>query len=300
MKPIPITIKTHTTGLIAGLAFGVALVTLLAVGSSAFAGTPSWSPDASERLIKLPSTYLKKAIDRDFEGSELAVAIGDVNSQIKLKSQTLKDLQKAVEQAEGEIKIEMRHQFLAEKREFIKLMGERMDLSQKQIETKVKLYERLLDKLSSRNAYMSPTKTALLKKQETARQRFENSVTAIDMKLFGSTTVKESKYSKDFAKNMGAIEQLVTALKSHPMNVAEMGEDGQPLNKEDYLRQQIMNGQANIALFEQENTILGYMAKLVALDAMTLAEEVGSSDLADATGGGSVNVSDTVDFFVSP
>ncbi len=297
MKPLPVTQRAAYPALLGGAAFGVVVfLTLFLAGTAFAAGTPSWTPEASERLVKLPSSYLKKAIDRDFEGSELAVALSDVNSQIGLKAQTLGDLQKAIEQAEGDVRIELRHQFLAEKREFIQLMGDRQDMNRKQTETKIALYERLLDKLETRNAYLNPAAAELIKKQEAARQRFENSLTGVDMKLFGSTTMEETKYSKDYAKNMAAIEKLVVALKSHPMNV-ESEIDGEKMSKEEYLRYQIGEGQATIALLEQESGILGYMAKLVALDAMALAEEVETTDIADA-GLKKVDVSDTVDFFV--
>lgn len=298
MKRQPTTIPVAYPGLIAGVAFGIAFYLMLFFAASAFAaGTPSWSPDASERLVKLPGSYLQKAIDRDFEGSELATALSDVNGQIRLKAQTLEDLRKAVDQAEGDVRVELRHQFLAEKREFITLMGQRQDLTRKSVETKVKLYERLLDKLESRNAYANPATLELIEKQNAARQRFENSLASVDMKLFGSTTMEETKYSKDYAKNMNAIEKLVTALKEHPMNV-ETEIEGQSVSKEDYIRHQIGENQATLALLDQEETILGYMAKLVALDAMALAEEVETgADLADA-GSNRVEVSDSVDFFI--
>lgn len=273
----------------------VCLVALMAAMADA-AASPSWTPESSERLVKLPSSYLKKAIDRDFEGSELAGALADTNTKIRLKTQTLADLQQAVEKAEGDVKIELRHQFLAEKREFIGLMGERQEFNRKQVETKIKLFETLLGKLDSRSAGMNPAKADILKKQEAARQRFENSVASIDMKLFGTAGMEETRYSKDYAKNMTAIERLVESLKSHPMN-AETELDGETVTKEEYLRHQIADNQATLALLDQEGTILGYMAKLVALDAMALAEEVETPDLADA-GRGSVEVSDTVDFFV--
>jgi hypothetical protein len=273
----------------------ICLVALAAATADA-ASSPTWTPEASERLVKLPSSYLKKAIDRDFEGSELATALSDINTQIRLKTQTLSDLQKAVEKAEGDVKVELRHQFLAEKREFIKLMGERQEFSRKQVETKIRLFENLLGKLDSRAAGMSPAKADILKKQESARKRFESSLASVDMKLFGSAGMEETRYAKDYAKNMTAIERLVDSLKAHPMN-AETEIDGETVTKEEYIRHQIADNQATLALLDQEGTILGYMAKLVALDAMALAEQVETPDLADA-GRGSVEVSDTVDFFV--
>ena len=45
-------------------------------------------------------------------------------------------------------------------------------------------------------------------------------------------------------------------------------------SKADYLRHQIADTDTDLALVNQESQIVGYMAKLVALDAQALAEEV--------------------------
>ena len=280
------------------LAVGVHLA--LGTAGVALAETPAWQPSATERLVKLPSTYLKKAIDRDFAESELAVALNDTSSKIGLKSQTLADLQAAIEQAEGDVRTELRHQFLAEKREFINLMGERQELRAKQISTKVRLYERLLKKLERRGRTMNPAKVALIQKQEEARERFDSSVAAVDLKLFDATVEGESRYQKDYAKNMAALEQLVQAIKEHPMNV-EPEIDGQPVSKPDYLRQLIAENEANLAIVDQEENILGYMAKLVALDAMALSEEMNADEFADGVVDeeGEFSVSSSVELFIS-
>ena len=51
---------------------------------------PSWSPKSSERLVKLPPSYLKKSLDRDLAESQLGTAIKNNNengsSFIKLAS----------------------------------------------------------------------------------------------------------------------------------------------------------------------------------------------------------------------
>ncbi len=301
MQPISSSNRTSPVGLLAGIAFGIGLFAVLVVATSADAATPSWQPSASERLVKLPSTYLKKAIDRDFAESELAQVLGDTNANIRLKAQTLGDLQAAIDKAEGEVKVELRHQFLAEKQEFIKLMGEQQELRRKQVDTQIKLYERLLAKLERREAGMTPAKADLLEKQEAARQRFEGSVSKVDMDIFGSPEMSESKYSRDYAKNMSAIEQLVQAIKAHPMT-AQIELDGQAISKQDYLRHLIADNQAVASILDQEGQILGYMAKLVALDAMALSEEVAVDEFADdgvSDETGEVSVSSTVDFFIT-
>ena len=55
---------------------------------------------------------------------------------------------------------------------------------------------------------------------------------------------------------------------------AEALVDGDPVSKQDYLRHLLADAESDIAILEQENAVLGYMAKLVALDAMALAEGI--------------------------
>ena len=249
---------------------GALLLALIAT-TPTLAENPTWQPSASERLVKLPGNYIKKAIDQDFQGSALATALGDIGSRISNKTQTLEDLRSATEQAEGEAHDELQQQLLAEKQEYIKLMGERQGLSRKQINTKVRLYEALLRKLENRGKGTNQSNQKLAQNQEVAKQRFATSVATVDMKLFNSSTASQSKYGKEYSKNMAAMESLVSTINSHPMN-AQPEFEGQPLSKQEYLRQLIAEGTSSLAVLNQEETILGYMAKLVALDAMALSE----------------------------
>ena len=139
----------------------------------------------------------------------------------------------------------------------------------------------------------------LLKKQEEARERLDRSTLSVDMKVFGSGVGKESKYSREYQKNLGAIQSLMAALKDHPMN-AEAELDGRQVGKKEYVRQLAANAESEMALLDQEDTILGYMAKLVALDAMALAENL-DEDLAagpDAEDE-AVGVSSAIGFFIN-
>ena len=65
--------------------------------------------------------------------------------------------------------------------------------------------------------------------------------------------------------------------------------------------QMVADAESELALIEQENAILGYMAKLVALDAMDLSEQAMDADLAtlNTAGGSSINPSQAVTFFIN-
>lgn len=267
------------SGRIKGLAMATAVALSLAtVAPQAWANAPDWNPTASERLVKLPSSYLKKAIDRDFAGSPLAGALNNLNQQVALKRQSITDLAEAAEMAEGDVKIELRHQHLAEKQAFIRLMGERQDLQRSQAETRLKLYGKLLRKLERENRGMTPEKQELVARQEDARARFNSVTERVDLELFGEPGVEQSKYSAEYARNYAAIKKLAAAIDSHPMN--EKPEiDGEPVSKQEYLRRLIEDSEAELAILDQKEQVLGYMAKLVALDALALAEDVSQEQL---------------------
>ena len=94
---------------------------------------PDWKPQSSEKLVKLPSTYLKKSLDSDFADSELGLAIEKINEESNLKIQTLKDLNFAATQSEGEVRTELRHQLLAEKRAYIDIMSRKHKMYKKHL-----------------------------------------------------------------------------------------------------------------------------------------------------------------------
>lgn len=258
----------------------------------------TWKPQASERLVKLPAQYLKKRLDHDFAESGLGKALAQQEDKIAGKSQTLTDLQRAVGQAEGNVRTELRHQFLAEKRAFLEMMTDKNVLRRKKLTTDLKLFERMLGKLSENDTVATPARRQLIEAQEAAQKRFQSSIARVDAKLFQSTAMPESKYSVKYAENMAAVEKLVARIQSHKMN-SSPSVDGQLVTKAEYIRGMVADAQAELAILDQEQTILGYMAKLVALDAMALSEETVDTDLIDAPLLPKPNVASTVGFFTN-
>jgi hypothetical protein len=288
--------RTTNTGHIIALALAGAILT----GPATAKNTATWSPSASEQLIKLPGDYLKKAVDNDFARSRLAAALVGLDKNIALKQQTLADLQAAIERADGDLRTELQHQFLEEKRNYIDMMKEHQDLRARRAKTKVRLYERLLSKLNRSQRAVTPQQAELLTKQNSARERFEASAAKIDTKLLSSAVTAESKYAREYAKNLSAIESLVQAVKSHPMNQTPQIA-GVPVSRGEYLRQLVAENQAEVAVVDQERAILGYMAKLVSLDALALSEGIDApaeTEFAEADDTQS-GVTGAVEFFVS-
>lgn len=283
------------------LLIGAAAIAILTAATPLAAATrsatPSWNPKVSERLVKLPATYLKKSLDRDFARSELGQAIKDMETEIALKGQTLSDLKSAIEQAEDEVLVELRHQFLAEKRAYLDLMSNKQKLQQKQVKTRHRVLERLLKRLMRKSGGMNKARRELVSRQDAARARFDGSASKVDMALFADNASPNSKYSKEYGRNLEAIQALVNAINNHLMNV-QTALDGENISKPEYVRRMIAGAEAQMALITQESKIVGYMAKIVALDAMVLAEDIADSDLADGDVIEPTDITSVVNIFI--
>jgi primosomal protein N'' len=291
-------IRPISAASLSAIVIAASLVAGSTAGARETADDATWSPRASERLIKLPSNFLKKAIEQDYAKSSLASAVRETEEKMTLKVKTLEDLRGAMEQAEGDLRIELRHQFLAEKRAYLGLVADHQSLRRKHARTKIRIFEKLLGKIKRDNSALTPARAALIDKQTAARARFENTIAKVDAKLFRSSLMTESKYAREYAKNVAAIEQLVQAVNAHPMN-EQPKLDGAIVSREDFLRQLIGDNEATIAVLDQEQSILGYMAKLVALDAMALSETVNGDDIVGTEAQtAQTDVTHAVDFFV--
>lgn len=271
------TMRKHSPPRLSPPALALAIaISVCAAQSPAIA--ESWSPVASERLMKLPGDSLEKAIEHDYAKSGLAQELISVDEEISFKLMTLGDLKQAVERAEdGEARTNLQHQFLEAKSSYLQLMREQQLLREKRAKTKLKLYEKLFARLRRQQRSATPEQQAFVNRQRQARQRMERTSTAVDTTLFATGTTADSKYSAEYRKNLTAIEQLSAAIRNHPMNAAPMIED-RVVSRDEYLRQLIAQSQGELAVIEQEQMILGHMAKLVSLDAMALAEGVAETE----------------------
>ena len=284
--------------LLATTAVVATLVTSGPAAATSDPSTPSWTPKSSERLVKLPASYLEKSLQQEFNQSSLGQALRGTETDIGLKTSTLIDLQAAIEEAEGPMRIELRHQFLAEKRNYLDLMQQRVDIRRSEAETKTKLFEDMLETLAAEKAADTPARRALVERQKTARDRLDRTIDAVDTKLFETVGVRESRYSTKYAENVASIEKLRTRFRSHKMNNT-VDAEGETLTKDEYVRMMLADAQSELAILEQEETVIGFMAKLVALDALQLNEEAMDAEIAGQFSPPSSGPSGAVDLFLS-
>jgi len=291
------TIGRSSRALFLGLALSVAATGGAAVPAYASAGDPTWQPQASERLVKLPASYIKRSLEQDFTRSELGQALRDIDTEISFKAETLTDLQAAIDASGGEVRTDLRHQFLVEKRDYIDLVARKIELRRQALEKKSGVLEKLMKRMGRDEASLTPVRRELIARQDAARARFQSSISEIDMQLLETSVAPESKYARQFATNLSAIDSLSQAIEGHAMN-QQPEVDGVPVTREGYVRQLIADAQAELELIGQEETILGYMAKLVALDATALSEEVADAELIDSDIPDGESLTSAVKFFV--
>lgn len=301
MKKMNPRFANRSAGLFTVAAMALAVAATIPTGPAAAA--ERWAPVASEKLMQLPGDFLRKAVDNDFARSGLAQELVSLDEQVVFKRSTLADLQRAIERAEGgDIRLDLQHQFLNEKRNYIELMRENQDIRRKRAATKVALYERLLENLNRQRRATTPEKAAFVARQVAARERFDASASQIDARLLQSSVASESRYAREYARNLNAVQELVAAINAHPMNAAP-AIDGQPVTKAEYLRQLIAENQGDLAVVDQEREILGHMAKLVSLDALALSEGIESDAYAeidtDAAEEGPNQATSAVEFFTT-
>lgn len=230
-----------------------------------------WKPNLSEKILLLPPQHLEQAIDNDFSKSLLAQDLSDIDQQLSNHVSHIQSLQQAETQYSGEENIEIRHQILEGKKSYVELMGTQLDLKRERLTTKLNYLKRLMNKAKRKGARLEET-SELRALQENAVQRANAAENTLRDDLFETSLGEESKFSQDYSKNKQAIAKLKSMIERHPMNsqLSSAGAD----STVGHLNNLILSAEAELAIIDMESEILGYMARLLALDAMALAEDV--------------------------
>ena len=245
----------------------------------ASANGTDWQPISSERLMKLPAGIMGRALEYDFRESGLASKIKHTDSQLSVIQHDLAKLKQEIETAEGEWKIELQHQFLEQKSGYLDQMEQQQGLRRQELQTRLDVYRRLLSQLQKDNRRGSdPVAIGVREKQLAARSRMESIVERVDEVLFEQSANQQSDYAKEYSNNIGKIKQLQAAIRQHELQRSLIG-DGEALTRDAYIRQLLQDAQADIELLNQEDEMLGYMARLVALDAQALQIELTYGDI---------------------
>ena len=238
-----------------------------------------WNPQLSERILLLPPKRLNDVIEQDFSKSGLAVNMTDIETEISGQASLISELSENLDNYQNEAKIEARHQVIVGKKNYIELLGEQTALKQLRLTTKLTLLQRL-ERTLAQNDKKNQQRTEVQKIQSELQKKSTMIAAKLKEEISLETLKAESNFSKAFDKNMAAISSLKAAIANHTMQSnSAIDTDA---SKVEIIRRMMVDTEAELALVDIENELLGHMAHLLSLDAMALAEDVAlqSYDLA--------------------
>lgn len=267
---------------------GVFLFASASASVMASSQSGAWNPVASEKLIKLPASYMEKMVEKNFRDSPLAAQMSSVDQQAQQQVSLMARLKEEIKTATGEDKIEARHQLLAAKSAYLDAIEQQQKLEQQALATRSQLYQGVLSQLNQgKRQRQDPELMVVTQNQQLAQQRLKRTMAMMENLSIENPALDEnpetsSAYNSDYDLNLKKISSLQQAIQKHAAN-SNSPVEGQPVNRVEYVRQLLGQVDAQQALLAQENQMLSFMAQLVALDAQALEMELTTSEI-DASG----------------
>ena len=241
------------------------------VASFASNSLGEWKPQIVEKMYLLPPKHLNKVLNNDFNKSILALNLQTTDNKIKDRIEKISELNSMLKGASRNEKLEIKHQIIINKRDYIKDMSNLLTMKRQKLDTKKSFFQKIQKNI--RNTSLNrKTNSEFLNNKNNALKRAES----IDFKIFDSAAhsmSKTSKYFKQYQINKDAVKKLKLAIQKHPMsNKNILSKD--PKNKMEAVKNYVHNIDTEVSVLEMKEEMINYMAKIVALDAMSLAEEV--------------------------
>ena len=241
------------------------------ISSSANNDFGEWKPQIVEKMFILPPEHLNKVLNNDFNKSLLAVNLRNTNNKIKTNIDKIKDLNLLLPGKTDEEVMEIKHQIILHKRDYVKDMNDLLMIKKQRLNTKKTFFNKIVKNIKIKS-FKNKSNNKFFKNQNIALQRSQK----LDFKILANTSInlsKKSKYFNQYQINKDAVMQLQLAIEKHPMNTKDILSKN-PKNKIEAVRNYLHNLDTEIAVLEMKEQMINYMAKIVALDAMNLAENV--------------------------
>ena len=250
-------------------------VSFYSANSLAQSNVNGWKPQIVEKMYVLPPKHLNKVLNNDFNKSLLAINLQNTDNKIKNRIEKISELNSLLPGSSKEEGLEIQHQIIINKRDYIKDMNDLLIMKKEKLNTKKIFFEKIKKKFKG-NSLKNKTTSDFLNNKSTAIQRSQK----LDFKILENTSYnlsKRSKYFKQYQINKDAVKKLKLAIEKHPMsNKNILYKD--PLNKVEAINNYVHEIDTEIAVLEMKEQMINYMAKIVALDAMSLAEKVAFDD----------------------
>ena len=233
-----------------------------------------WQPQIVEKMYILPPKQLDRVLNNDFRNSSLYLNLKTADDKIKSRYSKIYQLNKSIPQFKGDEQIELKHQVIVEKKEYITDMSERLKIKREHLLTKKRFFEKIKRKtLFQKGNQNFKAQSKFQASREKALQRSKKLDKKISNLLIGNNMSNNSKYFSEYQKTMLAMQKLETKIKSHP----KFQENDLLLNSENKLESLnifIDKLESELSVLALKEQVLTKMAKLVSLDAMELADSL--------------------------
>jgi len=233
-----------------------------------------WQPQIVEKMYILPPKQLDRVLNNDFRNSSLYLNLKTADDKIKSRYSKIDQLNKSIPQFKGDEQIELKHQVIVEKKEYITDMSERLKIKREHLLTKKRFFEKIKRKtLFQKGNQNFKAQSKFQASREKALQRSKKLDKKISNLLIGNNMSNNSKYFSEYQKTMLAMQKLETKIKSHP----KFQENDLLLNSENKLESLnvfIDKLESELSVLALKEQVLTKMAKLVSLDAMELADNL--------------------------
>ena len=230
-----------------------------------------WKPQIVEKMYILPPKHLNKVLNNDFNKSLLALNLQNTDNKIKNKIQKISELNSLLPGISNEESLEIKHQIIINKKNYIKDMNDFLIMKKQKLNTK-KIFFQKIQKNIKTNSLISKASTKFLNNKNIAMKRAEK----LNFKIIENSSYnvsKQSKYFEQYQVNKDAMRKLKLAIEKHPMSNKNILSND-PKNKMEAIRNYIHNIETEIAVLDMKEQMIHYMAKIVVLDAMSLAENI--------------------------
>ena len=233
-----------------------------------------WQPQIVEKMYILPPKQLDRVLNNDFRNSSLYLNLKTADDKIKSRYSKIDQLNKSIPQFKGDEQIELKHQVIVEKKEYITDMSERLKIKREHLLTKKRFFEKIKRKtLFQKGNQNFKAQSKFQASREKALKRSKKLDKKISNLLIGNNMSNNSKYFSEYQKTMSAMQKLETKIKSHP----KFQENDLLLNSENKLESLnvfIDKLESELSVLALKEQVLTKMAKLVSLDAMELADSL--------------------------
>jgi hypothetical protein len=106
------------------------------------------APQIVEKMYLLPPKHLNKVLNNDFKTSLLATNLRDTDNKIKSKIGKINELNSFLPNASKDETLEIKHQIILNKRDYIKDMNNLIIMKKQKLETKKAFFEKIKNKKS--------------------------------------------------------------------------------------------------------------------------------------------------------